>query len=195
MPGACFAVPPSPWPLPFAPPTPQPVARPCSPASQLLWQSLTSRVRTSSATAPHLPDAYQSCLLRLVRRGISRFPSSEFPHMPGSSTTPGRLDARFHAPTRVAFRIRNGVGTRDNNLYEAQWLACVLLYRRFAAALTGDCARLEADVVSYSFIVSDLHRLLVAGLPAHCERLWTLPSWFGLDAAWMSGGSRQCCAW
>jgi len=27
----------------------------------------------------------------------------------------------------------------------------------------------------YSFIVSDLHRLLVAGLPAHCERFWTLP--------------------
>jgi hypothetical protein len=35
-------------------------------------------------------------------------------------------------------RIRNGVGTRDKNLCEAQWLACVLLYRRFAAALTGD---------------------------------------------------------
>jgi hypothetical protein len=96
--------------------------------------------------------------------------------MPGSSTTPGRLGARVHAPIRVAFRIRNGVGTRDNNLCEAQWLACVLLYRRFAAALTGDCARLEADVVSYSFIVSDLHRLLVAGLPAHCERFWTLPA-------------------
>ena len=94
--------------------------------------------------------------------------------MPGSSTTPGRMDARFHAPTRVAFRIRNGVGTRDKNLCEAQWLACVLLYRRFAAALTGDRARLEVDVVSYSFIVSDLHRLLVAGLPAHCERFWTL---------------------
>jgi hypothetical protein len=72
-------------------------------------------------------------------------------------------------------RIRNGVGTRDKNLCEAQWLACVLLYRRFAAALTGGCARLEVDVVSYSFIVSDLHRLLVAGLPAHCERFWTLP--------------------
>ena len=75
--------------------------------------------------------------------------------MPGSSTTPGRLGARVYAPIRVAFRIRNGVGTRDNNLCEAQWLAYVLLYRRFAAALTGDCARLEADVVSYSFIVSD----------------------------------------
>ena len=51
----------------------------------------------------------------------------------------------------------------------------MLPYRRFAAALTGDCARLGADVVRYSFIVSDLHRLLVAGLPAHCEKFWTLP--------------------
>jgi len=58
--------------------------------------------------------------------------------MPGSSTTPGRLDARIHAPIRVAFRIRNGVGTRDKNLCEAQWLACVFPYRRFAAALRGD---------------------------------------------------------
>src|SRR5262249_18469096 len=32
---------------------------------------------------------------------------------------------------------------------------------------------------SYSFIVSDLHRLLIAGLPAHCERFWTLPRWGG----------------
>ena len=95
--------------------------------------------------------------------------------MPGSSTTPGRLGARVHAPIRVAFRIRNGVGTRDNNLCEAQWLACAFPYRRFAAVLTDDRARLGADVVSYSFIVSDLHRLLVAGLPAHCERFWTLP--------------------
>src|SRR5436190_3713953 len=90
--------------------------------------------------------------------------------MPGSSTTPGRLGARVHAPIRVAFRIRNGVGTRDNNLCEAQWLACAFPYRRFAAVLTDDRARLGADVVSYSFTVSDLHRLLVAGLPAHCEK-------------------------
>ena len=57
-----------------------------------------------------------------------------------------------------------------------QWLAYVLLCRRFAAALAGDSARLEVDVDRYSFIVSDLHRLLVAGLPAHCERFWTLPA-------------------
>ena len=112
--------------------------------------------------------------MRLVGRGITRFPGNELPHMPGSSTTPGRPGARAHAPVRVAFRIRNGVGTRDMNLCEAQWLACVLPYRRFAAALTGDRARLRADVVRYSVIVSDLHRLLVAGLPTHCERFCTL---------------------
>ena len=31
------------------------------------------------------------------------------------------------------------------------------------------CARLGADVVRYSFIVVDLHHLLLAGLPAHFE--------------------------
>ena len=85
--------------------------------------------------------------------------------MPGSSTTPGRPGTRARAPVRVAFRFRNGVGTRDMNLCEAQWLAYVLPYRRFAAALTGDRARLGADMDRYSVIASDLHRLLVARSP------------------------------
>ena len=89
--------------------------------------------------------------------------------MPGSSTTPGHPGARDRAPVCIAFRLRNSVGTRDMNLYEAQWLACVLPCRRFAATLAGNHARLRVDVVRYSFIVSDSHRLLIAGLPAHCE--------------------------
>ena len=60
--------------------------------------------------------------------------------------------------------------------YAAQWLACELPYRRFALTLADDDARLGADVVRYSFIVSDFHRLLLAGLPAHCEKFWTLPN-------------------
>ena len=95
--------------------------------------------------------------------------------MPGSATTPGRPGTRAHAPVRIAFHLRNSVGTRDMNLCEAQWLAYVLPCRRFAVALTDDSARLGADAVRYSLIVSDLHRSLVAGLPAHCERFWTLP--------------------
>jgi hypothetical protein len=43
------------------------------------------------------------------------------------------------------------------------------------AQVTGDRALFGADVVGYSVIAPDLHLLLVAGLPAHCERVWTLP--------------------
>ena len=109
---ACLISPHSPWSLPFAAPTPLRIAPLCSSASQLLWRGQTSRVRSSSATAPHLPDACQSGAPQLARRGISRFPSKELLHMPGSSTTPGRSDLAMVRPKRVAFRTRNSVGTR-----------------------------------------------------------------------------------
>jgi hypothetical protein len=59
VPGACFAGPRSP-PVPALRSTcSAAVARLCSLASSLLWQSPTSRVRTSSASTPRLPDAGQ----------------------------------------------------------------------------------------------------------------------------------------
>ena len=88
--------------------------------------------------------------------------------MPGSSTTPGRSDLAMVRPKRVAFRTRNSVGTRGL-AFAAQWLAYALPYRRFVAALADANARLGADVDRYSFIVVDLHHLLLAGLPAHFE--------------------------
>ena len=66
--------------------------------------------------------------------------------MPGSSTTPGRSDLAMVRPKRVAFRKQQGVGTREEGIFAARWLACTLPYRRFADALTSDCARLGADV-------------------------------------------------
>src|SRR5256886_3502647 len=101
-----------------------------------------------------------------VDREISRFPRKERLHMPGSSTTPGRSDLAMVRPKRVAFRTRNGVGTRGL-AFAAQWLAYALPYRRFVAVLAGANPRLGADVDRYSFIVVDLHHLLLAGLPAH----------------------------
>jgi len=80
--------------------------------------------------------------------------------MPGSSTTPGRTDARAVAPIRIAFHFRHSVGTRNGMSFAAQWLAYALPYRRFAIA----GARLGADVVRYSFIAVDFHHLLLAGL-------------------------------
>ena len=168
--GPCFAGSHSPWSPPLAPPAPQRIAPLCSSVSQLLWRSLTPHVRASSAAAPRLPDADQIGNAPVVGRGVSRFPRKELPHMPVSSTTPGRPSACVTALGDIAFRYTDSVGTRDQFSIAAQWLACALPYRRFADILADACARLGADVVRYSFIVVDLHHLLLAGLPAHlCE--------------------------
>src|SRR6516225_216094 len=92
----------------------------------------------------------------------------------GSSTTPGRSDLAMMRPKRVAVRARNSVGTRGL-AFAAQWLAYALPYRRFVGILTDANARLGADVDRYSFIVVDLHHLLLAGLPAHFESYY-MPS-------------------
>jgi hypothetical protein len=97
-------------------PAPQRIDPPCSSASQLLWRSLTPRLRASSATAPRLPHAGQTGNAPVARRGVSRFPRKERPHMPVSTPTPGRLAARDIAPIRIAFRQRNDVGARERVL-------------------------------------------------------------------------------
>ena len=96
--------------------------------------------------------------------------------MPGSQTTPGPVSARNNAPAGVAFRKVNDVGTRIDNAFAAQWLACTLPYRRFAVVLAGDHARIGADVGCYSFIAVDFHHILLAGLPAHSLTLRTARS-------------------
>jgi hypothetical protein len=97
---------------------------------------------------------------------------------------------------RVAFHQRYGVGTQEDVDFAAQWLAYAIPCRRFAEVLADNCARLEGDVVCYSFIVMDLHHLLLAGLPAHSAvppiadilraaatgakcHVWTAPGWQG----------------
>ena len=48
----------------------------------------------------------------------------------------------------------------------AQWLACTFPCRRFADILADACAPAQEPMsVRYSFIVVDLHHLLLAGLP------------------------------
>ena len=105
-------------------------------ASSLLWQDQTSRGRALSASAPRLPDTDQSRHAALVSHETSRFPNKECLHMPGSPTTPGRRGARDSAPLRMAFRVSDGVGTRNIVLFVAQWLACALPCQRFTYGLT-----------------------------------------------------------
>jgi hypothetical protein len=92
--------------------------------------------------------------------------------VPGCSTTPGRPSACVCALEHIAFRYTDSVGTRNQFSIAAQWLACTFPCRRFADILADACARLGAEVVRYSFIVVELHHLLLAGLPAQpCENV------------------------
>ena len=91
--------------------------------------------------------------------------------MPGSPTAPGPRNTRAVAFRHVAFRRDKNVGARESMTFAARWLAYALPCRRFACALASADARLGADADRYSFIVSDLHRLLLAGLPAHSDRV------------------------
>ena len=87
----------------------------------------------------------------------------------GVSDHAGSAGARANAPARLAFRHGNNVGTRDDRPVAARWLACTVPCRRFAPGLAARHARLGADVDRYSFVASDSHRLLLAGLPAHYQ--------------------------
>jgi hypothetical protein len=98
-----------------------------------------------------------------VEPEISRFPRKELPHMPGSSTTPGRTGARDNAPSMLPSVILSTSAPGTHLVFAAQWLAYALPCRRFADTLTDACARLGADVDRYSLIVVDLHHLLFAG--------------------------------
>ena len=62
-----------------------------------VWLAPRPILISASAMAPRLPDANQTAMLRLVRRGISRFPPNELPHMPGS-----RRAVRALALTRLS---------------------------------------------------------------------------------------------
>jgi hypothetical protein len=49
--------------------------------------------------------------------------------------------------------------------FAAQWLAHTFPCRRFTLVLADNGARLGADADRYSFVVSDLHQLLLDGIP------------------------------
>ena len=104
---------------------------------------------------------------------ISRFPNKALPHMPGSSTTPGRTGTRDDAPTVLPSVKTTTSAPGLIQAFAAQWLAYVLPYRRFVVTLTSANARLGADADRYSFTVVDLHHLLLAGLTGAPEVIET----------------------
>ena len=65
----------------------------------------------------------------------------------------------FHSPT--------GVGTLNKTAFAARYPAYARPYRLLVCLLTETSARLGVDVVRYTFIVEDLHLLLLASLLAN----------------------------
>src|ERR1700730_9855705 len=116
--------------------------------------------------APHLPDAIR----RRKRPGWAR--DLPVPRTKSFRTCQGLRPRRAVgtlALSRSAMSPSVGIKTSAPWImtFAAQWLAYALPCRHFACALASANARLGADVDRYSFIASDLHRLLLAGLPAH----------------------------
>ena len=62
--------------------------------------------------------------------------------MPGSLTTLSRPSARVGAPDVLPSTVGNASASQVNVVFEAQWLAYALPYRRFAPAFADDGARL-----------------------------------------------------
>jgi len=77
---------------------------------------------TDASPAPSREPAHGSGPMRFATPSSWRtfttysLPVSPAHHMPGSSTTPGRPDARAFAFVHIAFHLQNGVGTRDRCL-------------------------------------------------------------------------------
>ena len=86
----------------------------------------------------------------------------------GSSTARDPLTARAYRCQRCCLPpFSTASAPRTSLISRLHSPAYAYPYRRFAAALADDDARLGAGVDRYSFTVMDLHHLLLAGLPAH----------------------------
>ena len=70
----------------------------------------------------------------------SRFPCRRRLHVPGSQTAQGRTGSRAYDPARVAFCGFERIGTPDDGIYAAQWLAHTLPCQRFTDRLAAASA-------------------------------------------------------
>ena len=127
----------------------------CSPASQLLWRSPTSRVRASSATAPRLPDADRRLDTHARRRPDARSPRfRRDPFARDVALRPRQGDSASHSGiAHVAFDHEDGLRPCDLIIswlnptphalaVYASWSAsppahATLASRRLATALPG----------------------------------------------------------
>jgi len=90
--------------------------------------------------------------------------------MPGSTTTRGHVSTCITRPNVLPSDSGTSSAPRFTDSIAARWLAYASLCRRFTSALASSHARLEVNVVRYTFIVMESHHVLLAGLPAHSRK-------------------------
>jgi hypothetical protein len=146
-----FAGPCSPCPAAFPPPTPPPVPRRCSPASQVLHGCLTPDGRSSQACghwpSPRGPPKRRPATPRSNRAGQHRRrratvgpPGSRtwrFHACTGSQTAQGPLTPRDNAVSDVAFRLVVRRRHPESLISRLHSLAYAYAYQRFADTLTS----------------------------------------------------------
>src|SRR5262252_10298076 len=137
----------------------------CSQGSSVLCWCLTSPDPASLASAVCLPSA--DPLDTMASQEISQFLCKECTRMP-------RLSDRAESDGRSRWRLRPcglplAHRCRHSGLtaVAARYPAYARPYRLLVCLLTETSARLGADVVRYTFIVEDLHLLLLASLLAN----------------------------
>ena len=139
--GAWFAAPRSPWLTPFSPSPPPTAGRLCSRTSSIVRSHPTSSSRASSGYGFRpFRCGPQFHLLRATRGSPSSRVQSVLACM-GSSTTPGRTDARALAPAHVAFRFGSHRRHPGLLVFEAQYPARLSPCQRFARSFAG-CTRM-----------------------------------------------------
>src|SRR3954468_15254371 len=158
-PGACFADPRSPWPPSLAPPAPPRLVPLCSSASQLLRRGQTSRVRTSSAMASHLPDADRRRPFTGQTRDLpvpvqrASAHARVFDHA-------GAAGARAIAPAHVAFRVIKHVGLRVEDFSRLNGWPVPSPVNASPIPSRVSTHDSGASVVRYTFAARDFHSLL-----------------------------------
>ena len=165
--GPCFAALRFPWPLPFPPRPPRPVARVCSAASLVLWAGLTSLDRASADYGLSLAAAaWRKCAQRsrdlpvsvwmVSRRAWGLGPRGASVHL--ALTVPAVLPSAFPY----------SVGALDIQHFAAQYPARRFPCQRFAASRATP-HELGAVVGGYPFNVQLFHSHPSTGLPARRE--------------------------
>ena len=89
--------------------------------------------------------------------------------MPGSQTAPGRTGTRNNAPVRLAFRNEYSVGAQIDLDFRGSMAGLCDPLPTLRRHPHGSLRTARGRCGLLSFIVADLHRLLLAGLPAHAQ--------------------------